>query len=83
MIRTQIQLPKTEYESLKETARHRGRSMAHCIREAIALYLGRAKAEGAGADFASVAGKFHPVSTKDLKPHDQHLVESILGRGRA
>ena len=69
MIRTQIQLPESDYERLREAARRQGRSMADCIREGIDLYLA-----GAGqrkTDLASLAGRFHPRDASDLKPHDQ------------
>ena len=69
MIRTQIQLPDSDYERLREAARRQGRSMADCIREGIDLYLA-----GAGqrkTDLASLAGRFHPRDASDLKPHDQ------------
>jgi hypothetical protein len=69
MIRTQIQLPESDYERLREAARRQGRSMADCIREGIDLYLA-----GAGqrkTDLASLAGRFHPRNPSDLKPHDQ------------
>ena len=69
MIRTQIQLPESDYERLREAARRQGRSMADCIREGIDLYLA-----GAGqrkTDLASLAGRFHPRDASDLKPHDR------------
>jgi hypothetical protein len=70
-------LPEPEYEALKQAAHRMHRSMANCVREAITLYLGRP--DNAAADFAAVAGKFRPIPTGDLKPHDRRLAESILG----
>jgi hypothetical protein len=78
MIRTQIQLPPEQYESLKKRAQSAGRSMADCVREAVALYL--ARPGSAAADFASVAGRFRPRPLDDLKPHDRQLVDAIQGR---
>jgi predicted DNA-binding protein len=78
MIRTQIQLPEKEYVLLKEMAHNSSRSMADCVREAVAVYI--ASSHRAAEDFASVAGKFHPISTDDLKPHDRFLSDSISGR---
>ena len=83
MRRTQIQLPEAEYNELRETAGRLRRSMADCIREAIRLFLGRSKS--AGIDLESIAGKFRPLRTTGLKPHDRRLAEAILtskGRGK-
>jgi hypothetical protein len=76
MIRTQIQLPEAEYEALKDRARREDRSMADCVREAIAQYLVRS-APGE-ADFAAVAGRFAPLPGRGLKRHDRDLADSIL-----
>ncbi len=76
MIRNQIQLPEREYEELRKVAARQRRSMADCIREGIRLFLGRNQT--AGADFDDIAGKFRPVSTKELKPHDQWVAEAIV-----
>ena len=77
MIRTQIQLPEKAFGELKARARRQGRSMADCVREAIAVYLRGADAT-ARADFEAIAGKFQPVPTDDLKAHDHALIDTIL-----
>lgn len=74
MIRTQIQLPEQDYERLREAARRQHRSLADCIREGIGLYL--AAAAGAAADLTDVAGRFTPLPTDDLKPHDRAWIEA-------
>mgnify|MGYP003585467971 CR=1 FL=1 len=78
MIRTQIQLPEKEYEALKEMAYQSHRSMADCVREAVAVYIAGSRL--AATDFASVAGKFKPLPTDDLKEHDRHLSEILSKR---
>ena len=79
MIRTQIQLGETEYSALKDVAHRTHRSMADCVREAVAVYL--ARSHDAAADFRSVAGKFRPVPMDDLKPHDRMLSETLREEG--
>jgi len=75
MIRTQIQLPETEYAQLRAAARQQGRSMADCIREGIGLYL--ASTQVTRSDFFSLAGRFTPQPTADLKPHDAAWIQEI------
>lgn len=75
MIRTQIQLPEKEYGALKEIAYKSHRSMAECVREAVAVYI--AGSRHAAADFSSVAGKFSPIPTDDLKEHDRRLADIL------
>jgi hypothetical protein len=79
MIRTQIQLPEYEYETLKEMAHKTHRSMADCVREAVAVYI--AASHNSSNDFAAVSGQFSPISTNDLKPHDQMLADSFNRQG--
>ena len=75
MIRTQIQLPEAEYQRLRAEAQRQGRSMADCIREGIGLYLASARAER--ADLLSLAGRFSPRDSSDLKPHDAAWIGEI------
>lgn len=71
-----VQLPESEYEELRDVAARQRRSMADCIREGIRLFLGRSQTRG--ADIDEIAGKFRPLSTKELKPHDQWVAEAIV-----
>ena len=80
MKRTQIQVPEDEYAELERLAHQLGRSVADCIREGIDLFLGKNRATNAGLD--KIAGRFHPQSIEDLKPHDRGLVESLIRSGR-
>lgn len=75
MIRTQIQLPEAEYEALRETAYRQNRSMADCVREAVAEYLTRTHP---ATDFLALAGKFRPQPADDLKDHDRWWSEAIM-----
>jgi hypothetical protein len=78
MVRTQIQLPEAEYDRLREVAARQRRSLADCIREGIALFLSQSKPRSSRV--AEVAGKYTPVSTADLKSHDQAWADSAVGR---
>jgi len=75
MIRTQIQLPVTEYERLRAEAQRQGRSMADCIRQGIGLYLASATADT--AELLALAGRFSPRDSSDLKPHDASWIAEI------
>lgn len=74
MIRTQIQLPEKEYEELRKLAAHERRSMADCIREGIRWVLRRSG--GGEESIAAVAGRFRPIASDDLKPHDRWYAEA-------
>jgi hypothetical protein len=76
MIRTQIQLPESEYEELKRVAAEEHRSMADCVREAIHLFLLRFRAPAEELD--EIAGRFRPLPLDDLKPHDRWIAEAVL-----
>ena len=76
MIRTQIQLSKEDYETLRQVAAQEGRSMADCIREALGLFFRRSRA---GQDnLEEVAGKFRPRPVNRLKRHDRWLAEAVI-----
>jgi len=75
MIRTQIQLPEHEYEDLRAIAHRLNRSMADCVREAVAEYLTRSRPAD---QLMSVAGKFTPQPTDALKDHDQWWADTIV-----
>lgn len=75
MIRTQIQLSEQDYAALREAAHRAGRSMADCVREAVAQYLARATP---GDKFLSHAGRFAPEPADDLKDHDAQWAEAII-----
>lgn len=75
MIRTQIQLPEADYDRLRAEAQRQGRSMADCIREGIGLYLSSVRADG--ADLLSLAGRFSPQASTDLKPHDAAWINEV------
>ncbi len=77
MVRIQVRLTEAEHDRLRQIARRRRRSMADCIREAIRLFLERWDARA--DDLAGIAGKFRPVCTKDLKPHDRWFAEAAMG----
>jgi ribbon-helix-helix CopG family protein len=76
MIRTQIQLPEKEYRELQKTAVRQNKSMAHCIRVAIRMFLNHSAAEH--DDLESIAGKFRPLPLTDLKDHDRWISEAII-----
>lgn len=75
MIRTQIQLPEKEYQELQRTAARQNKSMAHCIRVAIRMFLNLSGTEH--DDLESIAGKFRPLPLTDLKDHDRWISEGI------
>lgn len=78
MMRTQIQLPEADYDHLRQVAQRLNRSIADCIREGIKLMV--EAAEAPGESLASIAGKFTPQSTADLKPHDRAWAEAATKR---
>jgi Arc/MetJ-type ribon-helix-helix transcriptional regulator len=80
MIRTQIQLPEEEYEELRQIAARQRRSMADCIREGIRLFLGRCRSPGEALD--EIAGRFRPLPTGDLKPHDHWFADAVADSRR-
>ncbi len=75
MIRTQIQLPEKDYLALREAAHRAGRSLADCVREAVAQYLARPTP---GDKVLSHAGRFAPQPAEELKDHDEWWAEAIL-----
>lgn len=78
MVRTQIQLPSSQAERLRQLAARRGVSMAECVRDSLAQYLvtADAEAEKTSIDEAlAVCGK-HRSGLRDLAArHDDYLAE--------
>lgn len=79
MIRTQIQLPESDFAALREAAHRENRSMADCVREAVAAYLTRPRP----ADrLLACAGKFvaqppaPPIG--DVRDHDRWWADAIM-----
>jgi hypothetical protein len=76
MIRTQIQLDDKAYNELRHVALRQHRSMAACIRDAIAAFLKQVEPEK--DDLSDIAGKFQPMSMDGVKDHDRHWAEAAL-----
>ncbi len=76
MIRTQMQIDEDMYAALREVATREQRSIAACVREAIAEYLCRA--ETAADDLSDIAGKFHPLPPDEVKAHDRYWADAVL-----
>jgi len=76
MIKTQIQLEGWQYEAAKKAGAATSRSMSDIIREGLSLVLPKL-GHGERKSLASVAGKYRPTSSKDLKDHDQGWTESL------
>lgn len=76
MIKTQVQLEKWQYEAAKKAGAATSRSMSDIIREGLSLVLPKL-GHGERKSLASVAGKYRPTSSKDLKDHDQGWTESL------
>jgi hypothetical protein len=79
MVRTQIQLPQTKYQQLREASHRLNRSMAECIREGIDLFLGQA---GGSDDLSDVAGKFRPLPPREDDSHDARWAKAIADSKR-
>jgi hypothetical protein len=76
MIKTQVQLEDWQYEAARRRANQLSRSMSDLVREGLTLVLRRLEKAPAG-DLESIAGKYEPRETSDLKDHDRWFVESI------
>jgi hypothetical protein len=81
MIRTQIQLDEHSYAMLRETALHRHRSMAACIRTAIEQFL--RDADSGTDDLSDIAGRFRPLPMDDVKGHDRQWAEAVMNKRSA
>ena len=57
------------YEAVRRLAAEQHRSIAACVREALAAYL--VQAERGSDDLSDIAGKFRPLPADDVKPHDR------------
>ncbi len=80
MVRTQVQLSETEYRRLIEVAHRLNRSMADCVREGVALFLG--KAAGPSDDLSDIAGKFRPLPATGDGTHDAQWADAIMASKR-
>lgn len=80
MIRTQIQLPDLEHENLRRLANRLNRSMADCVREAVAAYISRADPANGVLE---LAGRFPPIASDELKEHDRWWAEALLSERKA
>lgn len=85
MVRTQVQLPKDEYEELRAVAARARRSIADCIREGVRLFLRAKRLETSRVK--QVAGMFRPLSRaeqrkQELKQHDRWFADAILAAKR-
>jgi len=65
-----------QHEETRRRANLLSRSMSDLVREGLALLLRRLEKAPAG-DLESIAGKYEPHDTSDLKDHDRWFVESI------
>ncbi len=75
MIRTQIQLEEHQYRQLRSLGSRSGKGLAEQVREAVGLYL--AQQRGDVEPLESALGKFRPVSSRGLKPHDRDYVDTL------
>jgi hypothetical protein len=74
---TNLRFPAETYEELRRRAASRGVAMAEVVREAVALYLGRA-AESDELPFGSdpadaLVGGFHAAVADESSAHDHYL----------
>lgn len=76
MIKTQVQLEEWQYEAAKKAGVATSRSMSDIIREGLSLVLPKL-GQAERKSLASIAGKYHSTSFKDLKDHDQGWAQSL------
>jgi hypothetical protein len=76
MVKTQVQLEDWQYEATKKAGAVTSRSMSDIVREGLTLVLPKL-GHGGQKPLAAIAGKYRPLSSQDLKDHDQGWVESI------
>ena len=76
MIKTQVQLEEWQYAAVKKVGAVRSRSMSDIIREGLTLVLPKL-GQGGQKSLDSIAGKYRPLNSQDLKDHDRGWVESI------
>ncbi len=75
MIRTQIQLEGEQHRALKAKAAREARSLSEEVREAVALYLSHSSRRS--GNLRRISGKYSPIPTDDLKPHDRDWADSV------
>lgn len=75
MVRTQIQLQEEQYRQLRSLGARTGKGLAEQVREAVGQYL--AQQGGRTASLESALGRFRPVATKGLKPHDRDYTDTL------
>lgn len=64
------------YEAVRRLAAEQRRSMAACVREALATYL--VQAGKRVDDLSDIAGRFRPVPADDLKAHDRDWASAAV-----
>lgn len=74
MKKTQIYVDARQYEALKARAAKESRSMADLIREAVTRLLEQG---GDARPLDEVAGRYRPMETVDLKPHDAEWAAAV------
>jgi hypothetical protein len=78
MIRTQIQLDDHVYGVLRSYAAKQHASMASCIRTAVEQLLNRV--EDRTDDLSDLAGRFRPLPTDEIKPHDRVWADAAIAK---
>ena len=76
MIKTQVQLEEWQYRAAKQESARTSRSLSDLVREGLSSVL-RRSATQSRPTLEEVAGKYEPIPTGDLKPHDRAWVESM------
>ncbi|MBE2179950.1 MAG: hypothetical protein IAE97_05720 [Chthoniobacterales bacterium] len=76
MIKTQIQLEEWQYRAAKNESARTSRSLSDLVREGLTSVLQKSRHQPRQT-LESLAGKYGPQSTDDLKPHDQAWADSI------
>jgi hypothetical protein len=79
MTRTQIQLAKDQYESLRTLAARRGVSMAQLVREGVEAVLAGEKDRDPWADVLEIVGKYGRDEPPESvgREHDRYLDEGF------
>lgn len=76
MIKTQIQLEDWQHAALKKVCQSSSRSMSDFIREGVSLLLKKTGTRHQ-SPLETIAGKYRPIESSDLKAHDRDWTESI------
>ncbi len=79
MIRTQIQLDESQYESLRALAARRSQSVAYLVRESVERLLHESGRRDSWADLWKAVGSCHdPGDARDVSVnHDEHLANAF------